>query len=183
MRGPSRFLRVADGRLRVEHPGHEATTPHSFIGVRQLEHFCRVEAEIDVESAADGAEFGITVYMDEDHYYRLVVLQDGSRRVVVLERAVRSLISREVLGSAPPGAALLRVDATPFAYVLSCLDSTTGELIGSGAGHAMSLSSEVAGGFTGAFFGFYAHGAQQSNARWFAIDTPATESTERAVNA
>jgi alpha-N-arabinofuranosidase len=176
-------VRVEGGRLQVEHPDLPGATLHSFIGVRQLEHSCRVEAEIDVESAADGAEFGLTVAMDVDHYYRIVIAHDGTNRTVVLERAVRGLVAREVLGAAPPGAALLRVDATPFAYVLTCRDAASGGQVGSGAGHAMSLSSEVAGGFTGVFFGLEARGVQRSNARWFAIDYPDDDGTEHTARA
>ncbi|MDO4864601.1 MAG: family 43 glycosylhydrolase [Ruminococcus sp.] len=124
----------------------------TFIGIRQRE-FC---GSLDVAVSSDGAEAGVSVYMDERHRYDLAIRPCGGGYEAVLRLTIGS--SQYIRNSAKlsGSAAKLRVGFGNYSYSFSVVDGGTVHDFGSM--ETRYLSSEVAGGFTGVVFGLYAVG-------------------------
>ncbi|MGE5558921.1 MAG: glycoside hydrolase family 43 protein [Bacillota bacterium] len=129
----------------------------TFIGRRQ-EHFeCTVSALVDFQPQTEGEEAGLTVLMNEEHHYEIAVTrEDGSRQVMVRRRIgdLQKVVARE---PAPEGPVILQITTKPHYYHFEygregeppCRISTAA---------TRYLAQEVAGGFTGVYFGMYATG-------------------------
>lgn len=149
----------------TERPGHlilhgnstsldDAGAP-AFVG-RRLSHFaCRIAVSMDYEPLSEGDEAGITVFMNENYHYDLVVRLASGNKQVALRRRVGSLLT-ENTQNCEAGPVELMIEAQPemfvFAYKQGHSDSKQ-----MGHGETQLLSTEVAGGFTGLFIAMYAH--------------------------
>lgn len=167
LREPSGFVPVEGNQLEVVHPPSAAGAALSFLGDRQRDHYATADVTVEFISAEEGASIGLAAYMDNAHSYWIGVTRDDGRDHVVVDFTVRGLRHREVLGETRLGAVSLRIEATPFAYTLSWRKPGDNAAAISRSAHAMSLSSEVAGGFTGVFLALIAEGCQSSVARGF----------------
>ncbi len=138
----------------------------TFVGRRQQHFACRAEALLDFQPERDGEEAGLTAFMNEAHHYEMAVaLRDGQRRVAVRRRVgdLHAVVAEEAMTDGP---LRLRITAEPELYRFGCA-AGAGPLRELATGRTRYLSSEVAGGFTGVYFGLYATG----NGR--PCDTPA----------
>ncbi len=122
---------------------------------------------VDFVPGRDGEEAGISLYMNPDHRYEIGVGRaDGRRQVFVRQRIgphVETITaSAPIAGNEP---VVLQVEATPEEYAFSFGIAMSGRpqtaTTPLGKGLARYLSSEVAGGFTGVYFGLYATGNGQ----------------------
>ena len=116
-----------------------------------------------LRAGGDGEEAGLTVYRSHEHRYEIGVSRvDGRRRVFVRQTIGPSL--QAVTASAPldgPEPVLLRIEATPETYAFSFGREKPTEWTPLGTAPTRFLSTEVASGFTGAFFALYATGNGQ----------------------
>jgi len=160
-------LSARPGWLRLV--GSEATLDDAhlaaFVGRRQQHFRCRATTALDYSPAGAG-EAGLTVLMNERHHYEVFIAQvEGQRRVMVRRRigSLAAVVAQEPVGE---GVITLRIEAEPewyrFLYAVGPQDF---RLLASG--ETRYLSTEVAGGFTGVYFGLYAHGASPADFDWF----------------
>ena len=118
-----------------------------FIGIRQSEfnETCKVACQLK-----NPGEAGLTAYLDPNHHYDVYLEQRGNDIYAVLKVTIgpASCIKKEVLLKSSK--AVLKISASPYGY-----DFFADE-VHLGAADTKYLSSEVAGGFTGVFWGLYA---------------------------
>jgi len=132
----------------------DSGTP-AFIGCRQRHFECEISTKLEFHPQ-EGDEAGLAVYMNERHHYFIGLTEINGSRVITFRRQVGSMtIDRH---SAPIEAPIvdLRIQATPERYVFSyqALDQHW-HILGEAETHW--VSTEVAGGFTGVFFGLYSY--------------------------
>jgi xylan 1,4-beta-xylosidase len=133
-----------------------------FVGRRQ-EHFnCEVATALDYDPALDGEEAGLTVWMNPRHHYDLAVTSgDGARRIRVRARLgnLVAVVAQDLL---PEGLVTLLVRADRYTYEFAIRPQGGDERVLATL-EARYLATEVAGGFTGVYFGLYASGNGQGN--------------------
>jgi alpha-N-arabinofuranosidase len=147
------------------------TASPTWVGRRQEHLDCTARARVDFAPARDGEEAGLSVYMNPDHRYEIAVGRANGRRQVFLRQRVGPYLEA-VTASAPldgAGPVVLQVRATPTEYAFSFGAAPRNAqapptLRPLGKALARYLSSEVAGGFTGVYFGLYATGNGQPTA-------------------
>ena len=136
----------------------------SFIGKRQQHFNCRVQTLLDFQPKKKNEEAGITVIMDEKHHYEIAVVGDSQNRKVIVRRTIGKLsgiVAEEVIGD---GSVRLEVmaDIGEYHFKYAIGENEAKEIAD---GETKYLSSEVAGGFIGVYFGLYAtgNGSRNSN--------------------
>jgi xylan 1,4-beta-xylosidase len=152
-------LRERPGWLRLR--GRRATLDQAervaFVGRRQQHFGCRATTRLEFEPARQGDEAGLTVLMNEAHRYEVsLAKRSGGKHVILRKRIgdVRSVVAQE---RAAAGPVTLRVEARRREYTfLYAVDD--GPMRQLGRAPTRYVSSEVAGGFTGVYFGMYATG-------------------------
>lgn len=148
----------------------------TWAGRRQQHLACRATTRLAFSPSQDGQEAGLSVYMNPDHRYEIAVdrRSDGGRRVLLRQRVGPHL--EAITASAPlpaDGDVLLQVEATPADYTFSwAAENAPAAWRPLGKALTRYLSSEVAGGFTGVYFGLYATGgrdpaAPEARFDWF----------------
>ncbi|MCM3439267.1 glycoside hydrolase family 43 protein [Metabacillus halosaccharovorans] len=139
----------------------------SFIGRRQ-EHFnCKVSTLLAFSPAQDGEEAGITVIMNEKFHYEIAIgIRNGLKKVFV-RRRVGSLWKVEEEHEYNHDSIVLTIQAEPVHYTFTYNQPNDSDSTVLGKGECSLISSEVAGGHTGVYFGLYATGNGRDS------DTPA----------
>ncbi len=131
----------------------------AWVGQRQRHFQVRVTTCLEFEASAEREEAGLVVRMDERHHYELFVSRRSGAPSVVLRRRIGSLVAE--VASRPLSAGVSRlvlcIDAEETKYTFS-FGPNESALETLGDGETRYLSTEVAGGFTGVFFGLYATG-------------------------
>jgi xylan 1,4-beta-xylosidase len=143
------FLRLRGSKVTLD----DVAAP-AFAGRRQRALRCRAATRLEFEPEGE-EEAGLTVRANEENHYNVVVLaRHGTRRVALRSRVkgATTLIAEVEVGT---GAVTLFVQALPHEYELG-FETASGERRSLGTLPTVSLSSEVAGGFTGAVFGLFA---------------------------
>jgi len=147
-------------RLRGVAPGLDDIASPAWVGRRQCHFAVRAAASLEFEAASEREEAGLVVRMNERHHYEIFVTRRAGRPSVALRRRIGSLRAEVASRSLSPNESsrvVLAIDADRDKYVFSCGPSE--EQLGPlGDGETRFLSTEVAGGFTGAYFGMYATG-------------------------
>lgn len=129
----------------------------AFVARRQQHFDCKVSTSLEFSPKEDGEEAGLTVFMNERFHYEIAVgLREGVKKVFV-RRRIGSLWKVESEHDYDQDAIILSVHADAKNYIFS-YQKPGGESITLGSGECSLLSTEVAGGFTGVFFGLYATG-------------------------
>jgi alpha-N-arabinofuranosidase len=144
----------------------------TFLGTRQRHHACRIAMEIDFLPRGEADEAGLTVFYNEQHHYEIGLTMRQGERCVVFRRRIGSLRKEERVEVVDTNPTILEVEAQPEWY--SFFYGTPGpsdvlNRVSSGRGEARFLSKEVAGGYTGVYFGMYATSPRATTARvrWF----------------
>jgi xylan 1,4-beta-xylosidase len=128
----------------------------AFVGRRQEHHYARVATNISFSPTLATDEAGLTVFMSERFHYDLAVgLKDGKRRAFV-RRTVEDLELETASVDLPEGDVTLEIESNPWAYFFYLRTKTGRQSLGKA--RSKLLSTEVAGGFTGMYFGMYATG-------------------------
>lgn len=143
--------------LRGSHITLDQLDSPAFIGCRQQHFECRVSTFLNFNPAQEGDEAGLTVFMSEKFHYEIAVARRNGRQVVLLRRRVGLLSKIEEEVEYLNQDITLQIAADHKHYTFSFYNSI-GEQITLGQGECGLLSSEVAGGFTGVYFGLYATG-------------------------
>ena len=131
----------------------------TFVGRRQEHLSVRVSTRVAFDPTRPGEEAGLTVFHNGQHRYDLVIRRGVSGREAVVRQTIGPFLSA-VTASTPlgaPGTVDLEVVATPTEYAFFATDAS-GTRRQLGRASSRYVSSEVAGGFTGVFFGLYATG-------------------------
>ena len=180
LRNPNRTSYTLDERpgwltLRGEAASLGASASPTWIGRRQEHLACAATTRLDFVPSREGEEAGLAAYRSHEHRYEIAVgLVQGNRRVFVRQTVGPSL--QAVTASAPAEGrepVVLRIEAAPGTYAFSFgLGDTPQVWTPLGTAPTRFLSTEVASGFTGAFFALYATGggrAAEALARfdWF----------------
>lgn len=148
------FLRLHGLAVGLDDHGSPA-----WVGRRQRDHCCTVTARLEFAPRCREEEAGLCAMMNASHHYEVALRGDGAGgREAVVRRRIGSLVA-EVLQVPLPaaGAVELQIAATPgdYGFRFRGDGQAWSEWV---KGEARYLSKEVAGGFTGVYFGLYATG-------------------------
>jgi len=144
---------LRSGALTIDTPKGSPT----FIGIRQSEFTenCQVTCELRnlpvlVQNDDIPGQAGLSAYLDPNHHYDVYLEQRGDDTYAVLKVTIgpATCVKNEVRLNAPK--AVLKIAAAPYGYTFYADD------VNLGYAETRYLSSEVAGGFTGVFWGLYA---------------------------
>nr|WP_256761946.1 glycoside hydrolase family 43 protein [Cohnella sp. WQ 127256] len=129
----------------------------AFVGRRQQHFRCAVSTLLSFEPLQEAEEAGLTVYMNERFHYEIALSYLSGKRKVILRRRIGSLWKVELEEEYEGSDIILGVDADLSQYSFF-YSSPNGERKPFGSGECSLLSTEVAGGFTGVYFGLYSTG-------------------------
>jgi xylan 1,4-beta-xylosidase len=140
----------------------------AFVGRRQQHLNCDARVLMDFEPQQEGDEAGMTAIMNAHHHYEIAVIQQNGKRSLIARRRIGSLHAIVAQQELPDGPVELSIHATPTTYTFSWL-SLSGQRQMLAECETRYLSTEVAGGFTGVYFGMYAtaNGEQTNSAAYF----------------
>ncbi len=131
-----------------------------FIGQRQRDLQCRVSARLEYRPA-NGEEAGLTVFMDYQHHYDILVTRRGDRVYAVLRKTIGDVICQVAEREIRDDRIILGIDATARDYRFwYCEDRKDTVILGTG--ESQYIGSEIAGSFTGMMFGIFASGNGQA---------------------
>ena len=135
---------------------NEADSP-TWVGCRQ-EHFeVNVSAKLDFSPGAENEEAGLVVWMNERHHVEIAVTRRAGRLVALVRRTIGSLAAEVAEYPIGPGPVTLEINADrdQYSFAIQTEQSPRVELA---RAETRYLATEVAGGFTGVYFGLYATG-------------------------
>ena len=133
------------------------TDSPAFVGRRQRHCNCCVSTLLDFSPRREGEEAGLTVFMNESHHYEIAVAHLENKKCIMVRHRIGKpaiVVACEKIGSGP---VRLRIESNRDKYYFSYA-LADGEFKALAEGETRNLSSEVAGGFTGVYFGMYAAG-------------------------
>jgi alpha-N-arabinofuranosidase len=161
-------------RLRGSQHGLDDIASPTWIGRRQCQFAVQVATCLEYQPESANEEAGLVVRMNERHHYEIFVTRRNDRPSVVLRRRIGNLVAEVACQSLSPSEAsrlVLAIDANSDRDLFSYGDAEDA-LRPLGEGETRYLSTEVAGGFTGVYFGIYASGngapsRQPADFDWF----------------
>ena len=146
-------LKLWDGGLSLE----EREKSPAFLAIRQRQMRGNVRCQVSLpESAAVGAEAGISLYMNEEHHYELAIRRTAAGYEVIKRSAIGYVDCIAEAASVEEPTAELRIRLDNCEYGFSCMAG--GRETDLGVLMTRYLSSEVACGFTGVMIALYAQG-------------------------
>ena len=157
------WLRLACAPLSLE----KADSP-AWVGQRQDRFACRAAALVDFQPAGEHEEAGLTAWMNENHHYEVFLTRRDGQRAAVVRRKIGSLQAEVARAVVPDGPLTLAIRAEPKTYTFSVIPAD-GKPQVLAQGETRYLATEVAGGFTGVYFGLYAtaNGMENGSRAWF----------------
>ncbi|GEM49272.1 glycoside hydrolase family 43 protein [Deinococcus cellulosilyticus] len=129
----------------------------AFLGTAQTQYTCDVSVHLDFVPLSEGEEAGITVWMNPQHHYDLLITLKNGARVACLRKRIDDLIVNTAGVALQEGPVTLKIQALPEKYTFLVMQPGTAEHV-VGSGVPRYLSPEVAGGFTGVMLGLCATG-------------------------
>lgn len=129
----------------------------AWVGCRQRNFNCEAAALLNFQAASDGDEAGLTVWMDSRHHAEILIEKQAGKYFVTVRSRIGGLAARIAQTELPGGQAVLQVRANRLFYAFGFAAEDGKETI-LATSETRYLSSEVAGGFTGVYFGLYASG-------------------------
>ena len=150
------FLRLQGSAVTLD----DVDSP-AWVGRRQQHFDCEAWTALEFAPQREGDEAGLTVRMNETHHYEIGLVRQATGVSILVRRRLGSL--RVVTASAPVTATrvLLGVRADKDRYTLGYRLDDGDEPHWLDTAETRYLSTEVAGGFTGVYFGMYATGHGQ----------------------
>ncbi|RKL65519.1 glycoside hydrolase 43 family protein [Salipaludibacillus neizhouensis] len=129
----------------------------TFVGRRQQHFNCEVSTLMEFSPTEEGEEAGLTVFMNENYHYDIAKMIQKGQTIILFRCRVGSLwkVVKEILYDEP--SVVLKIKATDTSFTFSYA-TPTGEEKVIGSGETSLLSTQIAGGFTGLYFGLYATG-------------------------
>lgn len=141
-------------RLSCGKPTLDDLDSPAFVGRRQEHLDCEVSTLIDFAPASANEEAGLTILADNRHHCELAVTLRSGKRCAIVRRRIGSLcaeVAREELPDGPVELAI-RADKTTYRF----LAGAPGSLKELATAETRYVSTQVAGGYTGVYFGLYA---------------------------
>ncbi|WP_348811822.1 glycoside hydrolase family 43 protein [Flavobacterium maritimum] len=129
----------------------------TFVGRRQQQFNFNAVTTIDFNPITDNEEAGITMYKDALHHYKLFIRKIGKERELVLAYHIGTIKAVEKRMPLKKGTVKLSVSGTPEFYEFG-FSQENDSITTLGKVETKYLSTETAGGFTGAYIGLYATG-------------------------
>jgi alpha-N-arabinofuranosidase len=129
----------------------------TFVGRRQQHFNFNASTAIDFNPITDNEEAGITMYKDALHHYKLFIRKTGKERELVLIYNIGKIKAIEKRIQLKKGAVKLTISGTPELYEFAYSQGND-SVTSLGKVETKYLSTETAGGFTGAYIGLYATG-------------------------
>jgi len=128
----------------------------SFTGIRQRDSSCTVSVNCSFIPGTENDYAGLMILMNERHYYAVgTALRDGVTGIL-LHQVIGSLVCDRFFPVDTDSVDMsLRIDATPRCYTLQFAGKGSTDYRIAGNAECRYISSEVAGGFTGAYFGLF----------------------------
>jgi len=121
---------------------------------RRQQHFnCKISTLLEFSPKQNGEEAGLTVFMNEKFHYEII--KKNSK--IILRRRVGSMVCLQFEQEYYDSNVIFEVKATELDYQFVFINPD-GETIIMGTCETSLLSTQVAGGFTGVYFGLYATG-------------------------
>ena len=125
---------------------------------RRQKHFeCSASALIDFEPRAEDEEAGLTVLLGSDYHCEVAILMRSGRKVAIVRRRIGILSSEVACEAIDDGPVVLTILADRKWYSFG-VNAPGEEIKILGQSETRFLSTEVAGGYTGAMLGMYATG-------------------------
>lgn len=145
------------GKLRISTSPYtlDDTKPASAILRRQTEHDFEASTNIELNSAAENEEAGITLIQTNSHHYDFFIRKDKEKYILQLRVKVGSLNYIAAEQKLKSNKINLKIVGTPLQYSFQYSDSQNGIYNELGKLDTRYLSTEVAGGFTGVMIGLY----------------------------
>ncbi|WP_337101166.1 glycoside hydrolase family 43 protein [Paenibacillus sp. YIM B09110] len=142
------YLALRGSNAGLDDPG----TP-AFIGCRQRHWNCDISTSLQYRPQ-EGDEAGLAIYMDERHYYTIALTIRNGERVIALCKHIGSMkiVKHSIPVSDAEVELKIKAVAETYQFYYKSLDETW-QLLGDA--ETQFVSTEVAGGFTGVFFGLY----------------------------
>lgn len=128
----------------------------TFVGRRQQHFNCEVSSLLEFNPKYEGEEAGLTVFMNENFHYEMARTFKKGKSFIVFRRRVGSIVVEEEIEYSHP-TVVFGIEANESNYTFYS-QSPNGERVIVGTGETTFLTKEIAGGFTGIFFGMYATG-------------------------
>lgn len=129
----------------------------AFVGRRQQHFVCRTETMLEFSPAGEGDEAGLTVLMNHRFHYEIALTRANGALSLIFRRRLGSLWKVEQSIPWSDSRVILGVQADHERYVFTYRTAEceqNQEVLGEG--ECSMLATEVAGGFTGVYFGLYA---------------------------
>jgi xylan 1,4-beta-xylosidase len=144
----------------------ETGTP-AFIGCRQRQLHCDISARLEFEPQ-EGDEAGLSVYMNEKYHYVIGMTKINGNNVITFRRQIGSMTVEKLSHIYKESIVDLRIQATPEKYIFS-YKGTDQVWYNLGEAETHFISTEVAGGYTGVFFGMCNYSPTKTTAYfdWF----------------
>jgi len=166
MRNPvGKWWRLAGGALHLDARGTAlGDMGNPSLWARRQQHLnATVTTRVRFSPPSDAAEAGLAAMQNDEYFYYLAVGRDHGKRVVRLRRRAGGpdAMAGAVLASSPipHGPIELRINARGAAYDFGwSADGKSWHLLARNADGTL-LSTKKSGGFVGAVFALYAHGA------------------------
>lgn len=132
-----------------------STDMQSFLGMRQRHFDCTFETILEFFPQNKECA-GICVRMNETHYYLLHMSQKDNKNVLTFTRRIGSLVAdeKQIFVKDNNIKLVIRATADTYSFYYKSGEENTAAIIGKG--ETRYLSTEVAKGFTGVYFGLYA---------------------------
>lgn len=139
----------------------------SFIGKRQQHLFCSTETELNFLPGSDNEKAGLVIFQDEKHFYFLSKSTENGAPVLQLFKSNADGKNMDELAKVPLAASTknvqLRIDAAGEFYSFHYAIQPGKWQVLKEKVDAKFLSTKVAGGFIGCFFGMYATSSGKSS--------------------
>ncbi|MNJ43315.1 Beta-xylosidase [compost metagenome] len=129
----------------------------AFIARRQQHFDCNISTLLEFEPSQND-EAGLTVYMNERHHYEIALTSMDGQRSVILRKRVGSIWIIAEQHFYDEDNIILEIHANAKEYTFYYRNPKHTDLTLPGHAECSLLATEVAGGFTGVYFGLYATG-------------------------
>ena len=129
----------------------------AFIGRRQQHHWSRFSTMIDFAPISDNEESGLTIYASEKYHFDFFIRLVNDKRSLMIRRVVDDInyIAKTIM--LEEGPVKIEIHSNPWAYeyFYSQGDKQVEKIFQT---QSKLLTTEVAGGFVGNYYGLYATG-------------------------
>lgn len=136
----------------------------SFVGKRQRHFDCDVSTRLEFTPKYNGDEAGLTVFMNERYHYEICLTMINDIKQIIVRKRIGDVTEIASCLNYSADEIILGIKSNKKTYQFYCDLSPNDKeenVIAIGNGECGFLSSEVAGGFTGVYFGLYATGREQ----------------------